>query len=204
VSEVLDRRLVAVMFTDMVGYTALVQANERLGLDKRDRYVSAIETHHDESRVWSSQCAPPGRVRWLWQCTSPGTMVAPDEATISTAGPISSSASLGRIQTTRLLSTRTLTPRRGSGERSSANAASRNSRPDTRNHSTARLAFTPDDARRRQTAVGTPERAGSQTPPRAHERSVPPRPRSARPRPSWRAGPQSPRRRRSLRGPARV
>jgi predicted ATPase/class 3 adenylate cyclase len=47
VSEPLDRRLVAVMFTDMVGYTALMQTDERLGVDKRDRYMSALETHHD-------------------------------------------------------------------------------------------------------------------------------------------------------------
>src|SRR5918996_1223777 len=35
------------MFTDMVGYTSLIQADERLGLDKRDRYVRALESHHE-------------------------------------------------------------------------------------------------------------------------------------------------------------
>ena len=43
----LDRRLVAVMFTDMVGYTGLVQADERQGVDRRDRYMSAVERHHE-------------------------------------------------------------------------------------------------------------------------------------------------------------
>jgi predicted ATPase len=47
VSQRLDRQLAAVMFTDIVGYTALMQADERLGLDKRDRYMRALECHHD-------------------------------------------------------------------------------------------------------------------------------------------------------------
>jgi predicted ATPase/class 3 adenylate cyclase len=48
VHEELDRRLVAVMFTDMVGYTALFQADERNALDTRNRYMATVERHHED------------------------------------------------------------------------------------------------------------------------------------------------------------
>jgi predicted ATPase len=36
------------MFTDMVGYTALLQADERSAIEKRERYVAALERNHAE------------------------------------------------------------------------------------------------------------------------------------------------------------
>ena len=41
-----ERRLVAVMFTDVVGYTALMQADEQQAVVKRDLYVDALERRH--------------------------------------------------------------------------------------------------------------------------------------------------------------
>jgi predicted ATPase len=46
-SGLLDRQLVAVMFTDVAGYTALMQAEEHAALEKRDRYMRALEVHHE-------------------------------------------------------------------------------------------------------------------------------------------------------------
>ena len=43
----LERRLVAVMFSDVAGYTALMQVDERGAVEKRDRYVAALEREHE-------------------------------------------------------------------------------------------------------------------------------------------------------------
>jgi class 3 adenylate cyclase len=37
------RQLAAIMFTDMVGYTALMQQNEQLAIQKRDRNKKIFE-----------------------------------------------------------------------------------------------------------------------------------------------------------------
>ncbi|HET8558152.1 MAG TPA: tetratricopeptide repeat protein [Gaiellaceae bacterium] len=45
-TEQLERRLVAVMFTDMVGYTALLYADEQAALAKRALYWDVLEARH--------------------------------------------------------------------------------------------------------------------------------------------------------------
>jgi predicted ATPase/class 3 adenylate cyclase len=42
----LERRLLAIMFTDMVGFTALMQKDETLGLQKRKRHRQVFEEEH--------------------------------------------------------------------------------------------------------------------------------------------------------------
>ena len=44
--QALDRRLVAVVFTDMVGYTALMHADEQQAVERRNRYWRAVDRHH--------------------------------------------------------------------------------------------------------------------------------------------------------------
>ena len=46
-SDRLERRLVAVMFTDLVGHTSLMQADERAATERRDRYLCALEEQHE-------------------------------------------------------------------------------------------------------------------------------------------------------------
>jgi predicted ATPase/class 3 adenylate cyclase len=46
VRQELDRRLVAVAFTDMVGYTALMHADEQQAVERRDRYWRAVDRQH--------------------------------------------------------------------------------------------------------------------------------------------------------------
>ncbi len=41
------RQLAAVMFTDMVGFTALMEQDELLGLERRDRYTSVLGREHE-------------------------------------------------------------------------------------------------------------------------------------------------------------
>ena len=46
VTEQLPRQLAAVMFTDMVGYTALIAADEQQAVERRDAYWRAVDRHH--------------------------------------------------------------------------------------------------------------------------------------------------------------
>ncbi len=46
-AHTLARQLVAVMFTDMVGYTALILSDEAAGLERREAYWAALELAHE-------------------------------------------------------------------------------------------------------------------------------------------------------------
>ncbi len=45
-TQPLPRQLAAVVFTDMVGYTALIAADEQPAADRRDPYGSAVDRQH--------------------------------------------------------------------------------------------------------------------------------------------------------------
>ncbi|MDH3307596.1 MAG: adenylate/guanylate cyclase domain-containing protein, partial [Acidimicrobiia bacterium] len=47
ITEPRRRELAAVMFTDMVGFTALMQQDEPTGIENRTRWTTAMERHHD-------------------------------------------------------------------------------------------------------------------------------------------------------------
>ena len=46
ITEPRKRELAAVMFTDMVGFTALMQHDEHTGIENRTRWTTAMERHH--------------------------------------------------------------------------------------------------------------------------------------------------------------
>ncbi len=46
ITEPRKRELAAVMFTDMVGFTALMQQDEQTGIENRTRWTTAMERHH--------------------------------------------------------------------------------------------------------------------------------------------------------------
>lgn len=58
----LERRLVAVMFTDMVGFTALMQAGELNARDKRGRHIRPMDEQHDAFGGTIVQCLDDGTV----------------------------------------------------------------------------------------------------------------------------------------------
>ena len=45
-----NRRLVAIMFTDMVGYTALMQRDEKMAIQKRNRHREVLKRQHERCR----------------------------------------------------------------------------------------------------------------------------------------------------------
>jgi hypothetical protein len=79
------------MFTDMVGYTALVLADEHAGIEKRGRYWQALEREHEAhggtvSGSATARSAPRWRSSASWRRRCPCALASTSARSSSSRG----------------------------------------------------------------------------------------------------------------------